>query len=150
MNEENTKNFKRVKHRGGIGYLIAFLRETNVKQIDVSKAMGFSRTWCHNVLSAGKLNPRHIKRLHALGKFYEQTGRLPTTEELDQLHRRPVQQALKNPVRINFDLDRDQWRDLKHRATDEGKSVAELLRHLIAAPPTHHVSIWGRIQRIFK
>jgi hypothetical protein len=36
----------------------------------------------------------------------------------------------ERPVRINFDLERPEWRELKRRAVDEDKSVAELMREL--------------------
>jgi len=52
----------------------------------------------------------------------------PPSETTTNLEREP---SSERPVRINFDLDRDQWRELKRRAVDEDKSVADLMRHLI-------------------
>ena len=58
----------------------------------------------------------------------QSTKSAPPTNTTTNLEREP---SSERPVRINFDIDRNQWRELKKKAVDQDRSIAEVMRELI-------------------
>ena len=58
----------------------------------------------------------------------QSTKSAPPTNTTTNLEREP---SSERPVRINFDIDRNQWRELKKKAVDQDQSIAEVMRELI-------------------
>lgn len=77
------RKFKRQRHRGGVGYLIAFLDETGATQKAVSASLGLSLDWANKTIQRNHMPKVHYARLHALGKYYQKHGTLPTPAYLD-------------------------------------------------------------------
>lgn len=80
---DERKTFERQRHRGGVGYLTAFLDETGLSKAAVSEAMGLSLDWASKKIRRNEMPKIHFARLHELGKYYQEHGTLPTPAYLD-------------------------------------------------------------------
>ena len=81
----NTGTFTRKRHRGGLGYLTAFLYETGETEIDVSRAMGLRDGWATECMARRAFDVGLEHRMHTLGQYYQEHGRLIDPKLLDEL-----------------------------------------------------------------
>lgn len=81
----NSGKFERKRHRGGLGYLKAFLYETGEAEIDVSRAMGLRDGWASSCMQLNAFDAGLQHRMHTLGQYYQKHGRLIDPNMLDQL-----------------------------------------------------------------
>jgi|DEB0MinimDraft_3_1074331.scaffolds.fasta_scaffold02477_2 hypothetical protein len=173
------KTFERQKHRGGIGYLIAFLDETGLPKTAVSEALGLSNDWVSKRIMRNDIPKIHFARLHELGKYYQEHKELPTPAYLDtvapypktfkdsQKHRkiaainRPSMK--KNGVRrISIYVPEKLLNDLLSKCNDDSISEATriAIEHYLKpptppAPPavpqlTRKLTWWERLGRVFR
>lgn len=95
----NSGTFTRKRHRGGLGYLKAFLYETGEAEIDVSRAMGLRDGWASSCMQLHAFDAGLQHRMHTLGQYYQEHGRLIDPKLLDELAPLPAKYstAATNP-----------------------------------------------------
>jgi len=90
----NTGTFTRQRHRGGLGYLKAFLYETGENEIDVSRAMGLRDGWASTCMARNAFDVGLQHRMHTLGQYYQEHGRLIDPKLLDELAPLPAKYSI--------------------------------------------------------
>ena len=92
--QHNIGTFTRTRHRGGLGYLKAFLYETGETEIDVSRAMGLRDGWATTCMARRAFDAGLQHRMHTLGQYYQEHGRLIDPKLLDELAPLPAKYSI--------------------------------------------------------